>query len=44
MVKPINQLRSDYNLTQKELSELTDIPLKMIESWEDGSTKIDAWI
>jgi hypothetical protein len=44
LAKPINQLRSDYNLTQKELSEITDIPLKMIESWEDGSTKIDAWI
>ncbi len=33
MYANIKEICSTYNLTQKELSEITEIPLKIIDSW-----------
>ena len=36
---PIKQLRLNYNLTQKKMSELTGIPMRTMQNWEGGQTK-----
>lgn len=33
------QLRQTYNLTQKQLSDITGIPKRTIEDWEGGKHK-----
>lgn len=40
----IKQTRLDYGLTQKELSELTEIPLRTIENWESGKRNPSDWV
>lgn len=40
----IKEARSEYGLTQKELSEITDIPLRTIENWESGKRTPSPWV
>lgn len=40
----IKEARIAANLTQKQLSELLDIPLRTIESWETGIRKPPAYV
>ena len=32
----IKEVRSEYKITQQELSDLTEIPRRTIENWETG--------
>ena len=32
----IKETRAKYHITQQELSEITEIPLRTIENWESG--------
>ncbi|MBN2300274.1 MAG: helix-turn-helix domain-containing protein [Acholeplasmataceae bacterium] len=40
----IKEARAEYGLTQKDLSEITDIPLRTIENWESGRRKPSPWV
>jgi len=40
----IKEARAEYGLTQKELSEITDIPLRTIENWESGKRTPSPWV
>jgi predicted nucleotidyltransferase len=40
----IKEARAEYKLTQKELSEITDIPLRTIENWESGKRTPSPWV
>ena len=40
----IKETRAEYHITQKELSDITDIPLRTIENWESGKRKPSAWV
>lgn len=35
----IKTLRSEFNLTQAKLSEITGIPLRTIQNWDSGQRK-----
>lgn len=40
----IKETRAEYHITQKELSEITDIPIRTIENWESGKRKPSPWV
>lgn len=40
----LKETRTTYGLTQKELSEITEIPLRTIENWEMGARTPSPWI
>jgi predicted nucleotidyltransferase len=40
----IKEARAEYGLTQKELSEITGIPLRTIENWESGKRTPSPWV
>lgn len=40
----IKETRAEYNITQKELSKITEIPLRTIENWESGKRKPSPWV
>lgn len=40
----IKEARVEYDITQKELSEITEIPLRTIENWESGKRKPSPWV
>jgi len=40
----IKEARAEYGLTQKDLSEITDIPLRTIENWESGKRTPSPWV
>lgn len=44
LVKTIKEIRKNAGLTQKELSELTKIPKRTIENWENGSRTPSDWV
>ena len=44
MVFKIKQTRTEYKMTQQELSDLTDIPKRTIENWESGKRKPSPWV
>ena len=40
----LKEARAEYGLTQKELSEVTEIPLRTIENWESGKRVPSPWV
>ena len=40
----IKETRAEYKVTQKELSEITEIPLRSIENWESGKRTPSPWV
>ncbi len=40
----IKEARAEYGLTQKDLSDITDIPLRTIENWESGRRTPSPWV
>ncbi|MBE0700798.1 MAG: helix-turn-helix domain-containing protein [Acholeplasmataceae bacterium] len=40
----LKEARAEYGITQKELSEITDIPLRTIENWESGKRTPSPWV
>ena len=40
----IKLIRGEYQLTQKQLSELTGIPRRTIENWETGKRNPPEWL
>lgn len=40
----LKEHRQEYMITQKQLSDLTDIPLRTIENWESGKRKPSPWV
>ena len=40
----IKEVRSEYKITQQELSDLTEIPKRTIENWESGKRKPSPWV
>lgn len=44
MVFKIKETRTEYKMTQQELSDLTDIPKRTIENWESGIRKPSPWV
>lgn len=40
----MRELRKKYNLTQKQLSEVTGIPCRTIQNWEGGQRKCPKYI
>lgn len=44
MEKIIKEARIEYGLTQKEFSEITEIPLRTIENWESGKRTPSPWV
>jgi predicted nucleotidyltransferase len=40
----IKETRAEYKVTQKELSEITEIPLRTIENWESGKRTPSPWV
>lgn len=40
----LKEERVEYGITQKELSEITDIPLRTIENWESGKRHPSKWV
>jgi predicted nucleotidyltransferase len=40
----IKETRAEYKVTQKELSEITEIPLRTIENWESGIRTPSPWV
>ena len=44
MVFNIKETRAEYNITQQELSDITDIPKRTIENWESGKRKPSPWV
>lgn len=41
---PIREIRTAFNLTQKQLSEITGIPKRSIENWESGARTPPEWL
>ncbi|QWC00137.1 helix-turn-helix domain-containing protein [Mycoplasmatota bacterium] len=44
MVFKIKETRTEYNMTQQDLSDITDIPKRTIENWESGKRKPSPWV
>lgn len=44
MVFKVKEMRAEYNITQQELSDLTDIPKRTIENWESGKRNPSPWV
>ncbi len=40
----LKEARAEYGITQKELSEITEIPLRTIENWESGKRTPSPWV
>ena len=40
----LKEERIEYGITQKELSEITEIPLRTIENWETGKRHPSPWV
>ena len=40
----IKETRAEYNITQKEMSDILEIPLRTIENWESGKRKPSNWV
>ena len=40
----IKETRAEYNITQKEMSEILEIPVRTIENWESGKRKPSKWV
>ena len=40
----LKEVRTKYGITQKELSQITNIPLRTIENWESGKRKPCPWV
>lgn len=40
----IKEARTKYKITQKDLLEITDIPLRTIENWESGKRQPSPWV
>ncbi len=40
----IKETRAEYNITQREMSEILEIPLRTIENWESGKRKPSKWV
>lgn len=40
----IRELRRLYGLTQKQLADLTGIPKRSIENWEEGKSRPPAYL
>lgn len=40
----IREIRTSFNLTQKQLSDLTGIPRRTIEDWESGRRNPPDWL
>ncbi len=40
----LKEARAEYGVTQKELSEITEIPLRTIENWESGKRTPSPWV
>lgn len=40
----MKELRKKYNLTQKQLSEITRIPVRTIQNWEGGQRKCPPYV
>ena len=40
----MKELRKKYNLTQKQLSDITGIPCRTIQNWEGGQRKCPQYI
>ena len=40
----MKELRKKYNLTQKQLSEITGIPVRTIQNWEGGQRKCPPYV
>lgn len=40
----IKELKSKYKLTQKQLNDISGIPLRTIENWESGASKPKEYI
>ncbi|MFU8793344.1 MAG: nucleotidyltransferase domain-containing protein [Acholeplasmataceae bacterium] len=44
MAYKLKETRAKYNITQQELSDLTDIPKRTIENWESGKRNPSPWV
>lgn len=44
MAYKLKETRTEYNITQQELSDITDIPKRTIENWESGKRKPSPWV
>jgi len=40
----LKQIRSNYNMTQEELSLHLNIPLKTLQKWEQGTRETSKWV
>lgn len=40
----MKELRKKYGLTQKQLSEITGIPVRTIQNWEGGQRKCPTYV
>ena len=40
----MKELRKKYNLTQKQLSEITGIPIRTIQNWEGVQRKCQPYV
>ena len=40
----LKEARAEYGITQKELSEITEIPLRTIQNWESGKRTPSPWV
>lgn len=40
----MKELRKKYGLTQKQLSEITGIPVRTIQNWEGGQRKCPQYV
>lgn len=40
----LKEARAEYGLTQKDLSEITEIPQRTIENWESGARSPSPWV
>lgn len=40
----IKEMRQKFNLTQKQFSEITGIPKRTIENWEEGKRTPPEWL
>lgn len=40
----IKSIRAKYNLTQKQFSEITGIPKRTVESWEEETRTPPVWL
>lgn len=40
----LKEARLEYGLTQKDLSDITEIPLRTIENWESGKRTPSPWV